>query len=136
MTPETLRAFARALLSAAYAMAGILHLVRPVPFLAITPQWVPEPALVVALTGLCEIAGAIGLHIPPLRRAAGWGLALYAVCVFPANVHHAFDAVPIDGVVFGWSYHGPRLLMQPVIIWWTLLAAGITNWPFRRVREG
>ena len=70
-------------LSALYGAAGILHIVFPAPFLTIMPDWVPLPQLTIFATGLCEIAGAIGLFIPAWRRAAGIGLALYAVCVFP-----------------------------------------------------
>ena len=130
------RVIARTVLAALYLAAGILHLVRPAPFLAITPAWVPTPATVIMLTGLAEIAGAIGLMLPRLRRAAGWGLALYALCVFPANIHHALDGVAVGGTVLGWGYHGPRLALQPVIIWWALWAAGVTDWPFRRGKGG
>lgn len=120
------------LLSALYLCAGIAHLARPSGFIAITPQWVPWPAQVVALTGMAEIAGAIGLHVPQLCRAAGSGLALYALCVWPANFNHAVHNIPLGGMHFGWWYHGPRLLLQPVIIWWALWASGSTDWPFGR----
>ena len=64
----------RWLLALAYLIAGIEHLRVPAGFLQITPDWVPAPALVVALTGLAEIAGAIALAaIPRLRQAAGIG---------------------------------------------------------------
>ncbi|MGH6696850.1 DoxX family protein [Sphingopyxis sp.] len=122
----------RWLLTLAYAYAGWAHLTRPAPFLAITPPWVPQPELVVAATGVAEIAGAVGLMIPATRKAAGWGLALYALCVWPANVHHALANVAIGGETLGWWYHGPRLAAQPLIIWWALWAGGATNWPFRR----
>ncbi|KPF76501.1 hypothetical protein IP88_06455 [alpha proteobacterium AAP81b] len=131
MTLEQGRSASRWLLAAAYLAAGVLHLLRPAPFLAITPDWVPAPEAVIALTGIAEIAGAVGLCVPPLRRAAGWGLAAYAVCVFPANIHHALDNVAVGGAVLGWGYHAPRLALQPVLVWWALFAAGITSWPWR-----
>lgn len=123
---------ARVVLAAAYALAGIAHLTRPGGFVAITPSWVPAPEMMVALTGAAEIAGAIGLIIPPLRKAAGMGLALYALCVWPANFHHALSDIPLNGVHLSWWYHGPRLALQPVIIWWALWASGVTGWPFAR----
>lgn len=126
------RRVARVVLAAAYALAGIAHLTRPGGFVAITPSWVPAPDMVVALTGAAEIAGAIGLMIPPLRKAAGMGLALYALCVWPANFHHALSGIPLNGVHLSWWYHGPRLALQPVIIWWALWASGVTGWPFAR----
>ena len=128
------RKIARAVLALAYFAVGVVHLKSPQGFLPIMPAWVPFPRDVVLATGVAEIAGAIGLMIPRLRRAAAWGLAAYAVCVFPANIKHAVDGVAIGGQVLSWAYHGPRLLAQPVIVWWALWAGGITDWPFRRRR--
>src|SRR3546814_10532038 len=84
------------------------------------PPWVPQPDLVVAATGMAEIAGAIGLMVPATRKAAGWALAFYALCVWPANFYHAFAHVTIGGMALGWGYHAPRLVAQPLIIWWAL----------------
>ncbi len=129
----------RWLLALFYTVAGMLHLYAPEPFLAITPIWVPQPELAVWLTGMAEIAGAIGLAQPfsaQLRRAAAVGLAAYAVCVFPANIHHfALDmARPDDGL--GLAYHVPRMFAQPLIIWLALWTGEATDWPFpRRTRE-
>lgn len=127
---ERVRTTLRWLLAAAYAYAGYRHLVTPAPFLAITPSWVPRPDAVVAATGIAELAGAAGLMIPRVRRAAGWGLALYALCVWPANFHHAFANIAIGGATLSWWYHGPRLALQPLIIWWALWASGAVDWPF------
>lgn len=127
-----IRTASRWLLSALYLGAGIAHLTRPGGFVAITPHWVPLPAEVIALTGIAEIAGAIGLHVPRLRGAAGIGLALYALCVWPANFNHALNDIPLGGIRLGWWYHGPRLLLQPVIIWWALWASMAIEWPFSR----
>ena len=127
---QPVRAALRWLLALAYAYAGYRHLATPAPFLAITPPWVPQPAFVVAATGVAELAGALGLMLPPVRKAAGWGLALYALCVWPANVHHALANVAINGETLSWWYHGPRLALQPLIIWWALWASGATDWPF------
>ena len=115
-----LRVALRWLLTLAYAYAGYRHLATPAPFLAITPAWVPQPALVVAATGVAELAGAIGLTIPATRKAAGWGLALYALCVWPANVNHMLlDMARPDGG-WGMAYHVPRLAAQPLLIWLAL----------------
>lgn len=126
------RRWARLLLAGAYAVAGAAHLTRPAGFVAITPAWVPAPDTVVALTGVAELAGALGLMTPRARRAAGAGLALYALCVWPANINHAVNHIPLGGVQLGWAYHGPRLALQPFIIWWALWASGVTDRPFRR----
>lgn len=126
------RTVLRTLLAAVFLVAGVLHLTMPEPFLRITPDWVVLPRQVIVWTGLAEIAGAAGLMVPRLRQAAGIGLALYAVCVFPANIQHAMDWYAASGGGWGWLYHGPRLLAQPVIVWVCLWASGTTSWPFRR----
>jgi uncharacterized membrane protein len=115
-----IRAALRWVLAIFYGLAGVIHLVKPAPFLTIMPAWVPAPEAVVLLTGLAEILGAIGLVQPfsqRLRQAAGWGLALYALCVWPANINHfIIDMAKADGGL-GLVYHVPRMIAQPVIIW-------------------
>ncbi len=101
----------------------------------ITPAWVPYPAYVIFGTGLCELAGAFGLLTRKLRRAAGIGLALYAICVFPANIKHAFSTLPMGDLQLGWWYHAPRLALQPVLVWWALFAGEVIHWPFAPPRK-
>jgi uncharacterized membrane protein len=86
---------------------------------------------VIFLTGACEIAGSVGLLTVRWRKLAGVMLALYAVCVFPANVRHAFDGIAVPGLPQSWWYHGPRLAFQPVFVWWALFCAGAIDWPLR-----
>ena len=117
-------------LSALYFVAGVAHLRTPAGFVAIVPGWVPYPHEVVLITGLAELAGAAGLLIPPLRKGAGLGLALYALCVWPANIHQALNDIPIGTLHLSWWYHGPRLVLQPFIVWWALWAGRVIDWPF------
>lgn len=131
-----LRTVFRLLLSIIYFIAGVAHIRSPDGFLSITPDWVPYPEQVILWTGVAEIAGAIGLLIPDrlvphLRYAAGIGLALYALCVYPANINHAINNIPLGGETASWLYHGPRLLFQPIFIWWALIAGNVINWPFK-----
>jgi len=122
------------LLAMLYSIAGYFHIVNPAPFMAIIPGWVPWPEAVIWGTGIAELAGAAGIIQPwskPLRRAAGIGLALYALCVWPANINHlVMDLARADGGA-GLAYHIPRMIAQPVIIWLSLWASGATDWPFR-----
>ena len=115
-------------------MAAGVHLSAPDVFLPIVPVWGPWPRATVLFTGACEAAGAIGLILPRTRRLAGFMLGLYAVAVFPANIKHAFYGPLIPGLAYQWLYHGPRLLLQPVLVWWALYAGEVTDWPFRRAR--
>ena len=123
------------LLAIFYAYAGYRHIVGPDPFVLITPDWVPMQDMVVLLTGIAEIAGAIAIAQPwsrKLRQAGGIGLALYALCVWPANFNHMMmDMASADGG-FGMAYHVPRMIAQPIIIWLALWCGRVTDWPFKR----
>lgn len=127
-----LRAAIRMALVVVYAGAGILHLWSPDAFLPIVPLWVPRPREVVVVTGFCELAGAAGLLGPRLRGLAGIMLAVYAVCVVPANIRHAVEGIDIPGLPSSWWYHAPRLALQPVLVWAALYSGGVIDWPFRR----
>jgi uncharacterized membrane protein len=129
---EQLRTGMRWLMAAFYFTAGVIHIRSPGAFLPIVPDWVPMPLETVLLTGVAEIAGAIGLMIPRLRWWAGVMLAAYAVAVFPANIKHAVEGIALAGSEQGLGYHIPRLLFQPVLVWWALFAGKVINWPFRR----
>lgn len=128
-----IRTILRWILALFYLAAGYFHLALPQPFLTIMPPWVPQPELVVALTGLAELAGAAALLQPwsqALRRAAGWGLALYALCVWPANFQHMFNDLARGDGGLGLGYHVPRLSFQPVLIWLALWVSHATDWPW------
>jgi uncharacterized membrane protein len=128
------RFVARFLLALLYLTAGIFHLLKPGPFVGITPAWVPIPGAVVLLTGVAELAAVPALLQPwskPLRRAAGIGLALYAVCVYPANVNHMLIDMARPSHGLGLGYHVPRLFAQPLLVWLALWAAEVIQWPFR-----
>jgi uncharacterized membrane protein len=132
----TARAVMRWVLAAFYVAAGIAHLMAPEALLAITPSWVPFAPQVIFVTGLCELAGALALVTKPLRWWAGIALAAYALCVWPANFKHAFEAIDLPHLSSSWWYHGPRLAFQPVLIWWALYAGGAIDWPRHRDSKG
>jgi uncharacterized membrane protein len=125
------RAAMRWLMAAFYIVAGVGHVLRPEAFLPIVPDWVPLPREAILVTGVCELAGAIALLIPRWRRLAGIMLALYALCVWPANIKHAIEGIHLPPIPDSWWYHGPRLALQPVLIWWALYCSGVTGWPWR-----
>ncbi len=117
------RWLARVTLAACYALAGAGHLAFTDAMVRITPDWVPMAREVVIATGLCELIGAAALLTRRWRVAAGWAFAIYALCVFPANIKHAMIDLSGGTGLSAW-YHVPRLLLQPAIIWWSLWASG------------
>jgi uncharacterized membrane protein len=126
--PEsTGRLVARVGLILFYGVAGIMHVVATEAMVRIVPGWVPMGHAVVIATGLCEIAAALALSLPARflgwRKVAGWSLAAYALCVWPANFVHAIHDLGTGTGLSGW-YHYPRLALQPLIIWWALWGSG------------
>jgi uncharacterized membrane protein len=118
-----------------YFAAGIFHLVLPEALLSIMPDWVPFPRQAILLTGLCELAGALGLLVPSLRKIAGSGLALYAIAVFPANIRHAILDIGSTHPSFGLWYHIPRFALQPILVWAALFASSTIKWPISEIND-
>src|ERR1700688_73511 len=127
-----MRAVMRWILAAFFIAAGYAHLTAPETLLAITPSWVPFAPQVIFLTGLFEFAASAALFTRRLCAYAGIALAVYAICVWPANFKHAIEAIDIPPIPSSWWYHGPRLALQPVIVWWALFAGEVVDWPWRK----
>jgi uncharacterized membrane protein len=69
----------------------------------------------VYFTGVCEIAGAIGLCFPGLRKPAALALMVFFVAVFPANVQAALEPSRMDAPAWAtWA----RLPFQALLVWW------------------
>lgn len=61
------------------------------------PPIFSRPDLIVTVTGLLEVTGAICILIPSLSKAASIGLALLLAFMFPANVIAARERLMIGG---------------------------------------
>ena len=143
MQAESVPSFGRArhvmrvALAIFFSAAGIAHLAVPDQLLLITPQWVPFARELIVLTGAFEIATSVALLTTPrLQHIAGIALAVYALCVWPANFRHALEGIDLPPIPNSWLYHGPRLALQPVIMWWALFSAEVIDWPWRRSTHG
>jgi uncharacterized membrane protein len=73
----------------------------------------------VRFTGLCEIAGAVGILVPFTRFAAGVALVLFLVAVFPANAHAAQNPERFGRAAFPFW---PRYVAQLGLVLLVLLA--------------
>jgi uncharacterized membrane protein len=73
----------------------------------------------VYLTGLLEIALALGLALPATRRLAGLAAIAILVLFFPANVYAAFAQVGMGGHAWGPVYLLIRAPLQATLIAWT-----------------
>src|SRR5688572_30350863 len=110
-------------LAALFVFAGVMHFVIPAAYVAVTPAWVRWRFEAVYLSGIAEIAGGIGLLVPPLRKAAGIGLIALLVAVFPANVQMLSTAIATDAPAFYQTILFLRLPLQPLLIAWVYRAA-------------
>jgi uncharacterized membrane protein len=86
--------------------------------ISMVPPALPEPGLLVTITGVLELAGAAGLL---WRRTAPWaaaGLAVLLVAMFPANVYAALEGLILDGAPAMALI--PRTLLQALFLAATL----------------
>jgi uncharacterized membrane protein len=76
-------------LAAMFTMTGVAHFAPGMrrDMIAIVPPRLPKPALLVTITGVLELLGAVGLLYPPTRVAAAACLFLLMLAMFPANVY-------------------------------------------------
>ncbi len=98
-----------------FIVAGALHFVVPAFYLAMMPPWLPAHRALVVVSGIAEIIGGLGLLVDRWRRAAGIGLLLLLVAVFPANVQMLLNARAAgEPELLLWL----RLPLQFVFLWW------------------
>ncbi|MEO8520451.1 MAG: DoxX family protein [Acidobacteriota bacterium] len=122
--------FLRWMMAAIFIAGGALHLLKPEIYRPVMPGWLPAHGLLILVSGVAEIAGGAGLLSPRTRRAAGVGLMLLLVAVFPANIEmlRVYRAqAPWWGTLLLWL----RLPLQAVLIWLTWRVA---RQPARAVR--
>ncbi|MBT2363991.1 hypothetical protein J7E88_01250 [Streptomyces sp. ISL-10] len=77
---------------------------------AMVPPALPAPGLLVTLTGIAELACALGLLWSRTARGSAAVLSAMLIVMFPANVYAAGGDVP------WWDRLGPRTAMQSVFL--------------------
>jgi uncharacterized membrane protein len=115
-----MRTVLRWLAAVFFVVAGTFHFLKPEMYAQIIPPYLPAPQLLVAVSGIAEIAGGLGLLIPSLRRAAGWSLIALLLAVFPANIYMVQHP---DRFHFAPWLLWMRLPLQAVFIAWVWFAA-------------
>lgn len=119
------RRISRAVLAAGFVFAGVMHFAITAQYVRIMPPWIPLHRELVLLSGVCEIAGGLGLLVPRTRRAAGIGLVMLLVAVFPANVQMLLNARAAHASALAQALLWARLPLQLAIIAWVVYAAGL-----------
>ena len=91
-------------------------------YAAMIPAPLPNDLWVIYLTGIFEIAGAMGLLIPQTRRIAAIALILLLFAMLPANISAAIQEVPFQGrAATPLWIRLPMQLFFIWMIWWSTL---------------
>ncbi len=121
MTPVEL---ARVVTAVLFAAMGALHFVPSIArgMAAMIPRGLRDRPLsaraLVIVTGVCEIAGGAGLLLEPTRLAAGVALAVFLVCVFPANAYAARNPERFGRVAVPfWPRLAAQVALVAVVLW-------------------
>ncbi|HEY5078815.1 MAG TPA: DoxX family protein [Opitutaceae bacterium] len=117
-----LRATFRWVLAVFFVVAGANHFRSPATYLGMIPPWLPWPEGLNAISGACEILGGVGILVPRMRMAAGWGLVALLVAVFPANLHVALMG-RMPGFDFSATTLWLRLPLQAALVAWVAWVA-------------
>jgi uncharacterized membrane protein len=122
---ELLQWILRGMLAATFLVMGINHFL---PKFAKGMAAMVPPELktrvsgktLVRFTGVCELAGGIGLLLPWTRFAAGMALVVFLIAVFPANAYAALHPEKFGRAAFPFW---PRYIAQVVLVALCALAA-------------
>ena len=79
----------RMAMSAMLVFTAIAHFAFTKGMTMMLPDFIPNKTAVVYLTGIIEIAAAIGLLIPGLRVLTAWLLIVFFILILPANIYAA-----------------------------------------------
>jgi uncharacterized membrane protein len=98
--------------------AGVNHFLSPEAYVGMMPAALPAPWALVAISGVAEILGGLGLILPATRRLAAWWLIALFIAVFPANLNMAINHLPLGSHTLpGWALWA-RLPLQLLLIAW------------------
>src|SRR5690554_6808846 len=75
------------LMATIYSLAGILHFIKPKPYMKIMPPVIPFPKMMVYISGFFELLFGIALLFDVTRSYAALGIVLLLIAVFPANIY-------------------------------------------------
>jgi uncharacterized membrane protein len=123
-SPSNQRGWLRALVALGFLSAAVPHFTATATEASLIPGFFPRRRELVLLTGVAEIAGALGLLIPRTRRLAAWGLVALLIAVFPANINHAIQNLQPGGLLNSRVYQWARLPFQALFIWAVIASVG------------
>ncbi len=117
--------FPRISLGVIFVAAGALHFLVPGSYERIMPPYLPLHRELVYLSGALEILGGLGMFSERTRPAAGIGLVLLLVAVWPANLQMLLDAYAEHKSSWWLALLWARLPLQVLLIWWVWRASRV-----------
>ena len=108
----------RVILAISIIIIGVTHFSVPDQYVRIVPPQLPYPLQLVYISGFFEVLGGIGLLLPPVSRAAAWGLIALFIAVYPANINMAVNHIKIEHIPDSPWFQVVRLPFQVVFIAW------------------
>jgi uncharacterized membrane protein len=116
----------RIAMSAMLLFTAVAHFTFTRGMAMMLPDVIPYRIEIIYLTGIIEIAAAIGLFIPNFRVITGWLLIAFFIMILPANIYAAIKQIDIQkGTVDGngLNYLWFRIPLQLLFIVWTYFSA-------------
>lgn len=117
---------ARVAMSVMLVFTAVAHFAFTKGMAMMLPDFIPFKNGTVFVTGLIELAAAIGLLIPGLRLLTAWLLILFFILILPSNIYAAIKHVDYQKGTFegkGLTYLWLRIPLQVFYIFWVFFSA-------------
>jgi uncharacterized membrane protein len=100
--------------AALFLASGVLHLINPAAFVWLMPPWLPFQTELIVISGVMELAAALGLIFK--QRWAPMLTFITLLAVWPANWWFAIDSLSSnpDIALIAWL----RLPLQIPLLYW------------------
>ncbi|WP_268849366.1 DoxX family protein [Flavobacterium aestivum] len=115
----------RIAMSVMLVFTAIAHFAFTKGMTMMIPDFIPYKTETVYLTGIIEIAAAIGLFISSFRVITAWLLIVFFILLLPANIYAAIKHIDYQKGTFngnGLAYLWFRIPLQILFIFWTYLS--------------
>lgn len=116
----------RIAMSVMLVFTAIAHFVFTKGMAMMLPDFIPHKILIVYLTGIIEVAAAIGLFLPNFVVVTAWLLIIFFILILPANIYAAIKQIDYQKGSFsgnGLAYLWFRIPLQVLFILWVFFSA-------------
>jgi uncharacterized membrane protein len=116
---KTLKKISRYILIIGYIAAGLNHFIHPDGYVSIIPAYLPFPATLNIIAGLCEIAFGTMLIFKDTRKWGAWLIIILLAAFLPVHITMLQQApLQVGKLLVTPAIAWIRLLLQPVLMLW------------------